>query len=144
MMHRNHNRNEQVSAGARLALLLFLGLLAFGEAWGNPIRSGINSRTSISSLPKSCQALGSSSRETSELILSATSHPSVDSYHAVAEYFAQRNELGCAIAAYDLALEVDPRAWRTRYAFGLTLMQTDDSDRAAKELRAVVEQEPDS
>ena len=74
---------------------------------------------------------------------SAASIPSAASYDALGQAFAEQNSLPCAVAAYEVALDFDPRRWRTRYALGVTLLPLDDSNRAIKELRVVLEQAPD-
>ncbi len=142
-MYRHHKRGQHLWTRTRLLLLFLLGV-ATCEAWGNPSVFTISLLTGISSLPQSCQTFGRSSPEISELLLSTTSRPSSDSYHALGESFARQNQIPCAIAAYKLALELDPRAWNIRYSLALALLQTGDSDRAARELRSVIGQEPDS
>ncbi len=143
MMHRHHEPGQHLWTRTRLLLLLLLGV-ATRQAWGKPSVFTISLLTGISSLPQSCQTFGKSSPEISELLLSIASRPSSDSYHALGEGFAQQNQIPCAIAAYKLALELDPRAWNVRYSLALTLLQTGDSDRAARELRTVIGQEPNS
>src|ERR1019366_9805368 len=38
----------------------------------------------------------------------------------------------------------NPKAWQTRYALGIALLQSGNSGRAARELQAVIEQQPDA
>ena len=73
---------------------------------------------------------------------SPTSPPPVPTTRLGA-YFAQRNEFGCAIPAFDKSLQLDPKSWETRYNLGLALMQKGDRERASRELRLVVTQKPD-
>src|SRR5438105_1759243 len=141
MLYRHSNWN-QLWTRVRLPLLLFLGLVAYREA--PALAFSISPPLASSSLPQSCQSLGKSSPETSQLLLSASYHPSFDSFHALGESFSQQADFVCAAEAYKMALELNPQAWQTRYSFGLALLQSGDSDGAVKELRSVIEQEPNS
>src|SRR5262245_56731493 len=119
-----------------VCLIVYLG--AAGNTFSRP------NSTIIAKLPQSCLDVSASSRETSRLIQGVVSRPSAQTYHALGESFAEINEFTCSIAAYELALKLDPRSWQTRQNLGLTLIQTGDLRRAASELRDVIRQQPDS
>src|SRR5262245_20596924 len=119
-----------------LCLVVYLG--ATGNLFSTP------HSTVSANLPQPCLDLSAASRETSRLIQGAVSQPSAQTYHALGESFAEINEFTCSIAAYELAVKLDPRSWRTRQNLVLTLIQTGDLRRAASELRDVIRQQPDS
>ena len=75
-----------------------------------------------------------------ELEQAIANQPSAGAYNALGAHFAQRNEYGCAIPAFDKALQLDAKSWETRYNLGLALLQKGDRTRAARELREVVTQ----
>ena len=61
-----------------------------------------------------------------ELERAIANQPSAGAYNALGAHFAQRNEYGCAIPAFDKALQLDPKSWETRYNLGLALLQKGD------------------
>lgn len=139
-MFRTQNQKSRIYAWAGLVLLL--GPFGTSKFLATPLLAGVNGPKDTRSLPNSCRALGNSSSELFELIAKAAARPS--SYDAVAQAFAERNELACAIAAYEVALDFQPTMWQTRYALGVTLLQAGRSAQAVRELRAVLQRVPDS
>src|SRR6266542_5425133 len=141
-MFRSQNQKAQIYVWAGLCLLL----KSFGirDALATPMPFGVSGPKDTRSLPDSCQALAHSSSEMSKLVTRAASLPSGTSYDAVGQAFAEENELACAIAAYEVALDFDPGVWRTRYGLAVALLQAGNSERAIRELHAVLERAPDS
>ncbi len=128
----------------RRACVFILRTLCFGLMVQAVALLTAQSLNQITNLPQSCVELTTASREGSRLMQSAISRPSATVYHNLGESFADNNEFACSISAYELALKLDPHSWQTRQSLGLTLIQTGDLSRAARELRKVVRQQPKS
>ena len=71
-------------------------------------------------------------------------HPSAGAYDALGAYFGQRQELACAIAAFEAAVHQDPSSWEARFNLSLAFLQKHEPARAARELRVVVRLKPDN
>src|SRR5437879_12290367 len=87
-------------------------------------------------MPASC-------RGPAELEQVLATHPSAGAYDALGAYFGQRQQLSCAIAAFEAAVNQDPNSWEARFNLSLALLQKHDAARAARELRAAVLIKPD-
>src|SRR5437660_1845412 len=79
----------------------------------------------------------------SELEKVLATHPSADVYDALGAYFGQREQLSCAIAAFEAAARQDPNSWEARFNLALALLQKHEAARAARELRVAVRIKPD-
>jgi tetratricopeptide (TPR) repeat protein len=84
--------------------------------WAGPLKTSAGHSGSV--LPTSCQASGKP-----ELLRAVAESPSAAAYQELGEFYAEQNNLDCAISAFDLALKLDSRAWETRYSLSLTLLQ---------------------
>src|ERR1700747_3634754 len=71
-------------------------------------------------------------------------HPSAAAYDALGAYFGQRQELTCAIAAFEAAVHQDPNLWEARFNLVLALIQKHDPSKAARELKIAVHLKPDN
>jgi tetratricopeptide (TPR) repeat protein len=71
-------------------------------------------------------------------------HPSAGAYDALGAYFGQRQELKCAIAAFEAAVHKDSNSWEARFNLALALLQNHEPARAARELRVAVRLKPDN
>jgi tetratricopeptide (TPR) repeat protein len=69
-------------------------------------------------------------------------HPSASAYDALGAYFGQRQQLLCAIAAFEAAAHQDPNSWEARFNLSLALLQKHDAARAARELRVAARIKP--
>src|SRR5438128_4933445 len=87
-------------------------------------------------MPANCKGPG-------ELEKVLASHPSAGAYDALGAYFGQRQQLSCAIAAFEAAVHQDPNSWEARFNLSLALLQKHDAARAARELRVAVRIKPD-
>src|ERR1700751_6395876 len=70
-----------------------------------------------------------------ELEKAIATHPSAGAYDALGAYFGQRQQLSCAIAAFEAAVHQDPNSWEARFNLSLALLQRHEPARAARELR---------
>src|SRR6266496_745207 len=70
-------------------------------------------------------------------------HPSAGAYDALGAYLGQRQQLSCAIAAFEAAARQDPNSWEARFNLALALLQKHEAARAARELRVAVRIKPD-
>src|SRR4029077_3872450 len=70
-------------------------------------------------------------------------HASAGVYDALGAYFGQRQQLSCAIAAFEAAVRQDPNSWEARFNLSLALLQKHDPARAARELRVATRIKPD-
>jgi tetratricopeptide (TPR) repeat protein len=141
-VYRSPNQKARIYAWVGLSLLL--GSFGNSDTSATPSPFGFSNPKLARSLSDSCQALGNSSSQIAELIAKAASFPSGASYDALGQAFAEQNIPTCAISAFEVGLDFDPRMWRTRYTMAVTLLQLGDSKRAISELHAVLEQAPDS
>ena len=71
-------------------------------------------------------------------------HPSAGAYDALGAYFGQRQELKCAIAAFEAAVHQDTKSWEARFNLALALLQKHEPARATRELRVAVRLKPDN
>ena len=69
--------------------------------------------------------------------------PSAGVYDALGAYFGQRQQLSCALAAFEAAVHQDPKSWEARFNLSLALLQKHDPTRAARELRVATGIKPD-
>jgi tetratricopeptide (TPR) repeat protein len=137
-------RNQNARIYWPVKAVLWIGFFGIASTSAFPFLLGASLANAGYSLPTSCRALGSSSPEISVLIARATSQPSAGSYDSLGQFLAQRNQFPCAIAAYQLALNLDPGNWNTRYALATTLLRSGHSRRAITELQEVLRRQPDS
>src|SRR5258705_9756839 len=70
-------------------------------------------------------------------------HPSAGAYDALGAYFGQRQQLSCAIAAFEAAVRQDSNSWEARFNLALAFLQKQEATRAARELRVAVRIKPD-
>src|SRR5437763_10859858 len=68
--------------------------------------------------------------------------PSAGVYDALGAYFGQRQQLSCAIAAFEAAVHQDPNSWEARFTLSLALLQKHETARAVRELRVAVRIKP--
>src|SRR6266536_427110 len=71
------------------------------------------------------------------------SQPSAGVYDALGAYFGQRQQLSCALAAFEAAVHQDANSWEARFNLSLALLQRHDPARAARELRVATRIKPD-
>src|SRR5437016_8816063 len=90
----------------------------------------------LGQMPASC-------RGPAELEQVLATHPSAGAYDALGAYFGQRQQLSCAIAAFESAVHQDPNSWEARFNLSLALLQKHDPARAARELRVATRIKPD-
>src|SRR6201993_2080222 len=87
-------------------------------------------------MPAACKA-------PAELEKVIATQPSADIYDALGAYFGQRQQLSCAIAAFEAAVHQDPNSWEARFNLSLALLQRHDPARAARELKVATRIKPD-
>lgn len=90
----------------------------------------------LAQVPPACKA-------PAELEKVIASRPSAAAYDALGAYFGQRQQLPCAIAAFEAAVHQDPNSWEARFNLSLALLQRHDPSRAARELRVATRIKPD-
>src|SRR5881275_3078642 len=71
-----------------------------------------------------------------------STQPSAGVYDALGAYFGQRQQLSCAIAAFEAAVHRDPNSWEARFNLSLALLQKHEPARAARELKVAVRIQP--
>jgi len=91
----------------------------------------------LAQLPANCKG-------PAELERVLATHPSPGAYDALGAYFGQRQELTCAIAAFEAAVHQDPNLWEARFDLALALLQKHEPARAARELKVAVRLKPDN
>src|SRR5256885_13402450 len=58
-------------------------------------------------------------------------YPSAGGYDALGAYFGKRQQLSCAIAAFEAAVQQDPHFWGARFNLFFALLQKHDAPRGA-------------
>src|SRR2546423_5614103 len=69
--------------------------------------------------------------------------PSAGAYDALGAYFGQKQQLTCAILAFESAVRLDPNSWEARFNLSLALLQSEQPARATRELRIAISKRPD-
>src|SRR5579864_4761532 len=108
--------------------------------WGRIACSGVLqafSAISFAQMPAACKG-------PAELEKVIATQPSAGAYDALGAYFGQRQQLSCALAAFEAAVHQDPNSWEARFNLSLALLQKNDAARAARELRVAVRLKPDN
>jgi tetratricopeptide (TPR) repeat protein len=63
------------------------------------------------------------------------SQPSAAAYDSLGAYFAKQNQFTCAIAEFELALQLDPASWESHYDLGITFLANGHPEDAVHELQ---------
>src|ERR1700738_2565886 len=79
-----------------------------------------------------------------ELEQTIKAHPSAGAYDALGAYFGQRQKISCAISAFESAVHLDPNSWEAHFNLSLALLQSNQSARAARELRIATRLQPEN
>jgi superkiller protein 3 len=95
-------------------------------------------------LPEACETPAASGNTPAPPPRTLALHPTAAVYNVWGTYYAQSNNLRCAIPAFEAGLALDPKAWEIRYNLALALIRTRDFSRAVTELRRVIAEKPDS
>src|SRR5438552_693441 len=77
-----------------------------------------------------------------ELEKEIATHPAAGAYDALGAYFGQRQQLACAITAFEAAVHQDPNSWEARFNLSLALLQKREPAKAARELKVAVHIKP--
>src|SRR6266436_6369343 len=94
------------------------------------------SATLFAQVPAACKG-------PAELEKVIATQPSAGVYDALGAYFGQRQQLSCALAAFEAAVHQDPNSWEARFNLSLALLQKHEPARAARELRVATRIKPD-
>jgi tetratricopeptide (TPR) repeat protein len=94
------------------------------------------SATLLAQVPRACKV-------PAELEKVIASQPSAGVYDALGAYFGRRQQLSCALAAFEAAVHQDPNSWEARFNLSLALLQKHEPARAARELRVATSIKPD-
>lgn len=78
-----------------------------------------------------------------ELEKAIATQPSAGVYDALGAYFGQRQQLSCAISAFEAAVHQDPNSWEARFNLSVALLQKHEPARAVRELRVATRIKPD-
>ena len=70
--------------------------------------------------------------------------PSAAAYKAKGDYLKQRGNLGCALLAFQKAVEIDGESWKSRFHLGLTYLQKGQLERALPHLKRAASIRPES
>ena len=90
-----------------------------------------------------CAQMPAACKGPAELEKAVATQPSAGVYDALGAYFGQRQQLSCAIAAFEAAVHQDPNSWEARFNLSLAPLQRHDPARAARELRVATRIKPD-
>jgi tetratricopeptide (TPR) repeat protein len=91
-----------------------------------------------------CQESGRSNPQIGQLLTTLPSHQTAEAYDTLGVLYAQQRQLRCAIPAFEQAIKLNPRDWRTRYNFAVALADGGETKRAIKQLQILLRQNPDS
>jgi tetratricopeptide (TPR) repeat protein len=70
------------------------------------------------------------------------SEPSVSAYDSLGQYFAQHNQVGCAVFIFEKALQVEPTSWESQYNLGIALLNSGHDVEAISHLREALQRKP--
>jgi tetratricopeptide (TPR) repeat protein len=70
--------------------------------------------------------------------------PTAEAYEALGAYFAKRNEIACALPAFEKAIKLKPESWEAHFNFGLALLGNNQPEVAATQFREAVKYNPSS
>src|ERR1700682_3566132 len=87
---------------------------------------------------------GATCKGPAELEQTIKVHPSAGAYDALGAYFGQRQKISCAISAFESAVQLDPNSWEAHFNLSLALLQSNQSARAARELRIATRLQPEN
>lgn len=71
-------------------------------------------------------------------------HPTAAAYDALGAHFASEQNFGCAVAAFESAVKLDPGSWQGHYNLGIALFTSGKVQRAVVELKAASRLNPRS
>src|SRR2546423_11218233 len=74
-------------------------------------------------------------RGPAEIERAVAKQPSANAYNALGAWFAQRNQMNCAIPAFRSAIQLNPNAWDGHFNLALALLEQRDLKQAVSELR---------
>lgn len=97
----------------------------------------------IIAAPAYSETLPSHCRASQELEAALRAQPSAPVYGAAGVWFAGRKNSECAIAAFEVALRVDPHSWETRYNLALQHIQRAEYASVKRHLALVLKVKPD-
>src|SRR5438552_12544684 len=69
-------------------------------------------------------------------------HPSAGAYDALGAYFGQRQQLSCAISAFESAVRLDATSWEARFNLGLAYIQNQQPAKALRALKVATAKRP--
>src|SRR5438128_388019 len=72
-----------------------------------------------------------------ELTRAAKAKPSAGVYDALGAYFAEKGQMGCALASFRTAVKLEPGSNEAHYNLGVALLQTGDAAGAVQQLQPV-------
>lgn len=139
-MFPRYGRISRLSGSA----LLPLAWVILVEVTSGRSLAGVQSTLSPSGFqPEACEAKAESLPALAAVLKGAKSHPTADALAALGLQCAQKEQCGCAIAAFRAALRLDPALWKDHYNLGLAFAHTGDQKQAASELRVAIQQKED-
>ena len=94
-------------------------------------------------LPSGCLEAGKKSQEISRLLTTVSNHPSAPAFNVLGILYGRKKQPSCAVAAFRLAIRLDPSLSEAHYNLALALVPQGDLPSAANELRAASKQKPD-
>ena len=65
-------------------------------------------------------------------------HPTPEAYDALGAYFGQRQQLSCAIWAFESAVHLDPNSWEGNFNVALAYLQSQQPEKAVGALRVAI------
>lgn len=100
--------------------------------------------TNLDSLPRECLIGKTDSEQISMLLESVNDHPTSGAYNTLGALFASREQIKCAIPAFQIALRLDAKNWEAHYNLALAFLHLGDTARGTDELHAAIREKPDS
>jgi tetratricopeptide (TPR) repeat protein len=127
-------------------LIAIVSVLAFAELARSQAPSNLPPPPSLQSisLPKTCQGHGRGSEKIAALLEIIRNHPTPGAFNTLGALYAQQGFSSCAVAAFEAALRLDSRNWEAHYNLGIARMHSGDRAHAKNELRAAIQEKPDS
>jgi tetratricopeptide (TPR) repeat protein len=97
---------------------------------------GVCASQTLAQVPSTCRA-------PAELEKAIQNGPSAGVYDALGAYFGQKQQLSCAVDAFQKAVRLEPNSWEARFNLGLAYIQSQQPAKALRELNVAISIRPD-
>jgi tetratricopeptide (TPR) repeat protein len=125
------------------AAVVILGVIQGASFLGLQLPQNAQKKLSASfALPESCHSTAVGCESVAG-VKNTSVRPAIEGFGALGSDFARREQYSCAVPVFGAPLRRDPNSWELRYKRALALARAGDQKGAARELRSVIQEQPD-